>query len=756
MLKNPLLKRLPREFLGELGKYLVIFLFMTATIGFVSGFLVAGGSMIKAYDESFEKYNIEDGHFVTEEKLSTQQVKNIEKEDVKLYSDFYQEAELDCDEDGKSDSTLRIFKIRETVNKICVLKGKMPEKANEIAIDRMHADNRKIQCGDSVMVGDTKLKVTGLVALSDYSTLFADNNDSMFDSLKFGVSVMTEEGFNTRNAKKLYYSYSWKYDDSPKDEIAEKEMSDEFVQALSTQIAIKDYVPRYLNQAINFTGDDMGGDKTLMIVLLYILIVILAFVFSVTINHTITKEASTIGTLRASGYTKTELLLHYLAIPMLVTLLAAVVGNILGYTVFKEMVVGMYYNSYSLPTYVTIWNVEAFVLTTIIPMILMLLTNIYSLARKLSFSPLCFIRRDLSRTKKKKAIRLPKFTFFNRFRLRIIIQNKASYLTLVVGIIFANILLLFGMMMAPLLSNYQDKVVDNMIAKYQYILKTPVEVEDKVAEKFCMSGLKYQKNKEHEGEEISIYGIEQDSEFFKEELPSEGISISDGFSQKYGVQKGDTIKLKEVYGTKKYSFKIKKIVDYPGALCVFMSRDSFNEKFDLAEEYFSGYFSDKELKELKEENIASCITEEDLTKISRQLNVSMGEMFNLINVFAVALAALLIYLLTKLIIERNTTSISMIKILGYENGEIGKLYLTATTWVVVLSTIVSMFVSTGFIGSIYHAMMQDYSGWLTLYIEPSVYVKMFALVVVVYVFVSVLQFSKIKKIPMDEALKNVE
>lgn len=48
----------------------------------------------------------------------------------------------------------------------------------------------------------------------------------------------------------------------------------------------------------------------------------------------------------------------------------------------------------------------------------------------------------------------------------------------------------------------------------------------------------------------------------------------------------------------------------------------------------------------------------------------MGEMFQLINVFSVILFALLIYLLTKLIIEKNATAISMVKILGYQNREI--------------------------------------------------------------------------------------
>lgn len=105
----------------------------------------------------------------------------------------------------------------------------------------------------------------------------------------------------------------------------------------------------------------MGSDKAMGGVLLDILIVIIAFIFAVTISNTIANESSAIGTLRASGYTKGELIRHYLSMPVIVTFLAAVVGNILGYTVFKDVVVGMYYNSYSLPTYHTIWNPGAFI-----------------------------------------------------------------------------------------------------------------------------------------------------------------------------------------------------------------------------------------------------------------------------------------------------------------------------------------------------------------------------------------------------------
>ncbi len=54
-----------------------------------------------------------------------------------------------------------------------------------------------------------------------------------------------------------------------------------------------------------------------------------------------------------------------------------------------------------------------------------------------------------------------------------LLQNKSSYFTLFLGIVFANILLLFGMMMKPLLSHYQTEAVENMLADYQYILNVP-------------------------------------------------------------------------------------------------------------------------------------------------------------------------------------------------------------------------------------------------------------------------------------------
>lgn len=88
--------------------------------------------------------------------------------------------------------------------------------------------------------------------------------------------------------------------------------------------------------------------------------------------------------------------------PVIVTLVAALIGNILGYTVFKNIVVSMYYNSYSLPTYETIWNPDAFIKTTMIPLILMFVVNLVVIARMMRHTPLQFLRHDLKKTKRKR------------------------------------------------------------------------------------------------------------------------------------------------------------------------------------------------------------------------------------------------------------------------------------------------------------------------------------------------------------------
>lgn len=773
-MKNPLNRRLLRELKGEFGKYLVILILLIATIGFVSGFLVADGSMLTAYNESFVKYNIEDGHFTVVKQMNKAQKKNIEALGIRIYDLFYVEEPLTSNE-----STLRIFADRKDVDKVCLMEGSMPEKTDEIAIDRMYADNNSLKVGDVIASADQSWTVTGLVALSDYSALFSDNNDSMFDSIKFGVAIVTEDGFAQLDQSEMTYQYAWKYNEAPKNGIEEKEMSDDLMSDINSTIALDSYTPRYLNQAINFTGEDMGSDRGMMIVLLYMIIVIMAFVFSVTISNTISKEANVIGTLRASGYTRGELVRHYMMVPIFVTLIGAGVGNILGYTVLKDVCAGMYYGSYSLPTYVTLWNSEAFILTTIVPVVMMAVITFVVLSYKMTLSPLKFLRRDLRRRKQKHALPLSvHIPFFNRFRIRVILQNISNYLVLFIGILFADMLLLFGLGLPVVLNHYKATIGDNMLASYQYMLQMPVgtvdedhklesmlnmmmfkrsvETDNTDAEKFSAYSLKMQQNATRT-EEILLYGIEPDSQYVHLDLQPTDVYISSAYADKYLLQPGDTITLKETYEDKSYNLTVTGIYDYEGALDVFMSREALNAMFDLGSDYFCGYFSSSEIIDIDSKYIGSVIDIEDLTKISRQLEQSMGGMMYMVDGFAMLIFIVLMYLLSKIIIEKNAQSISMSKILGYTNREVSRLYIVSTFVVVAVSILISMpLVYQALVYVFRWMLINSMSGWIPIYLGKSVYVKMFIMGIISYGVVALLEYRRIQKIPMDTALKNVE
>lgn len=771
--RNPLRRRYLRELRGELGKYLVIFLLLVATIGFVSGFLVADGSMIIAYNEGFTKYNIEDGNFRTADPLNKAQKKRIGQMGVQLYDLFYSEQAM------TNGSTVRIFADRSEVDLVCLMEGAMPAADGEIAIDRMYADNNGLTVGDTLQSDTKSWTITGLVALSDYSCLFSNNSDTMFDAIKFSVAIVTPEAFAAFSDEEVTSQYAWKYNTPPADEAEERDRADDFLEQLNREVSLETFIPRYQNQAIQFTGEDMGSDKAMMTVLLYMLIAILAFVFAVTSGNTIVREANVIGTLRASGYTRGELVRHYMTMPMLATLAGAAVGNLLGYTVFKDMCADIYYGSYSLPTYVTVWNAEAFWMTTAVPVAMMAAINFWMLHRKLRLSPLQFLRRDLSRGGRRRALPLPPLLpFFSRFRLRVIFQNLGNYVVLVIGILFANMLLMFGLGLPMVLDNYQANIEQNLLCNYQYILSMPVslqsddhklqsmvslllfsreiETENPDAEKFSAYTLKTLPGASRE-EEILLYGIAEGSRYIPLDLPAGTVAVSSAYADKFLLEAGDTITLRETYEETEYTFTVGGVCRYDGALTIFMPQRQLNETFDLGEDYFCGYLSDTEITDIDTQYIGSVIDLDALTKVSRQLKVSMGSMAYMVDAFALLIFVVLIYLLSKLIIEKNAQSISMAKILGYTNGEIARLYIVSTSVVVVLAMACSLPPEEIFLRWIFRVMMMsEMTGWIPFTLSPSLYPTMLALGLGTYAVVAALEYRRVRHVPMDAALKYVE
>ena len=99
----------------------------------------------------------------------------------------------------------------------------------------------------------------------------------------------------------------------------------------------------------------------------------------------------------------------------------------------------------------------------------------------------------------------------------------------------------------------------------------------------------------------------------------------------------------------------------------------------------------------------------------------------------------------------------MTKILGYRNREISSLYLHSTTLMAILEILLSLPVCTVFLVWIYEEMVaSEMTGWIPYYLPRKIYIQIIVMGILTYAVVAVLEYQKIRKVPMDEALKNVE
>ena len=820
-IRNPLIKRLPREFIGEWKKYLVVSVFLISIIGAVSGMFVANGSMLAEADEGIEKYKREDGCFILENPASEELIKGIESgkeadllaffekkgeeelneklspdmgalydkalEEVKskveeeykkaeerygldefepvygtrVYENFY----IDLTED--TDRKVRVYKVQDNVNTASIFEGKLPESDDEIAIDRMHAENVGLKIGDTVKVAGKDLKITALIALPNYSGLYENNSDTIFDAIGFDVALVTPGLFDELSEKgDVRYNYAWFYAARPADDKEATELSENYLKVIMTQAAkddneMVDYLPAYLNQAITFAVNDFSKDLGMTTVFMYIFMAVIAFVFAVTISSTIASESKVIGTLRASGYTRGELIRHYLLIPMTVTLISALIANILGYTVFKDAVASMYYNSYSLPRFEVRWNLKALYMTTLIPLAIVLFVNLFVIIYKLRFTPLEFLRNDLKKYRRKNAMRLPRWSFLNRFRLRIILQNIPNYLVIALGVIFIMFLMAFAVGAPDTLNKIKGNAPDMIICDYQTVLKSTTdedgnEIKTSVpSEKFALESLRIYNP--YVNEDVSIYGISKDSAYVDmPDLKKGEVMITSQLKEKYDIGDGEEFELDAKFENTKYKFKAAETVDKYAAMAVFMPIEDFNEVFENDEDYFSGYFSSGKITDIDDRYIAKVLTIEDIMGLVGQFDHSMGNAMQYFQIVCVILAAVLTYLLTKVIIDKSRTSISMVKILGYKTSEIASLYIFGTTVIFVLIEIAGTLFGIGLMNIAWGAILRMMTGWFDFYISSLSIIRMIIYVFLGYLIVVIFDFLRIRKVPMDEALKNVE
>lgn len=491
---TPLAKRLPRELRRNIGKYLGIFLLMCGSIALTSGFLLAAHSIGCLIDDMRDDYTIEDGRVTTSFEATDEQLKAAEDaaEDVggvTLYKNFSIDAIIKkASGDDGTKRTLRTYAHRTKVDIASYCEGRQPKADDEVAIDRVFATNNDLAVGDRIGLEGRTYTICGIMTQPDSQALFLNNSDFTVNTITYGVAEVTDAGFAALEdaGGAPAYTYSFTFNDRDLSTADRTDAEQDMVEALADADArVDDLIDADSNQGIGYARDDVDGDSMMWTTLLNIIIVIMAFVFVVLTDATIEEESAIIGTLLASGYRRREIVLHYLALPAIVGVVAALLGTALGIVFFTEPMRSLYYGSYSLPPFQVYWSWEIFVKCAVVPAAALILITLAGLLRKMGKTPLQFLRHEASgKSGTKRGLQLPEcMGFVSRFRLRVFLRNLGNFATLFVGIAFGSLLLLFGLAILPTMTHYADNLETSLVAEHQYTLKAPLELKGTAEER---------------------------------------------------------------------------------------------------------------------------------------------------------------------------------------------------------------------------------------------------------------------------------
>ncbi len=746
-MRNPLHKTLKKEFLRNRSRYISLSLVLILMIGVVTGFLSVAYSAKELLIKDQISSKVEDGQLALRDRMDVKTKTKLEALGLKVYEQFYTEQSV------SRDTMVRVYRNRFDINRATLHEGRMPNKQTEIALDRLFALKNGYSIRDTIRMSGKSMTITGLISVPDYTSLIQKNSDMMMDPIHFGIAIVTDTGFQTLSNDRMVYSYSYYLDDQELNDFQKQKRADDIQEICIREGAVlENLLTAQMNQAISFLPNDMGSDIPMVQTLLYIILMILAFIFVVISQTMIEEQASVIGTLLASGYTRRELLQHYMMLPTILIIVSAGIGNLIGYTLFPNLFTDMYYSNYCLPplSIQPVW--EALLSTTVMPFIFMMLILYVLLKRRLRLSPLRFLRKDLHRHRQRRYIPLHGSSFFQRFRIRIILQNKGSYLVLFLGIIFASFLLMFALILTPSMEQYIRNLEADTRCDYQYLLKAPVQAD---GEKVTLTSLKAYYVGGDLDLDVTLYGLGPNSGYYTDMTLSsdpKSIVISSDFASKMSLQVGDAITLRNPYRDKAYSFTIQDIYPYNAGFSAYMPRKQLNQLLHEDHTYFNGYLSNQPL-DIEEAYVQSVVTRSDLVKINEQMTQAFSQLLPVLTSVSIAIYLVVLYILTRLVTDRNAISMSFLKVMGYTAKEIRSLYLHATSLVVLASLTAALPLCNIALRYLMKFAFMKFTGNLIVYIPGYVYFLVFVTGGVAYLFIKALLTRRIEQMELGYALK---
>lgn len=487
-----------------------------------------------------------------------------------------------------------------------------------------------------------------------------------------------------------------------------------------------------------------------------ILLILISYVLSVFVVHSIDQESAVIGALYALGVKRKNLMAHYVTLPTVITFVSGLIGTLLGYSSLGVPIqMQDCYNYYSLPDLDVIYMPYLFIYGIVVPPVISIIVNSLVIRKRLSKPVLTMIRNE-QKVGNGKDIKLGNMSFMNLFKIRQMLRESRTGFTVVFGMFVSLLLAMMSLEIYTYCANVNRDYVNDTKYEYMYTYKYPTE---EVPEGGYEAYAKTLKKKIYGYNfDITVMGLTEDNPFFDVDLSdsSSKVAISSSIAYKYGLDVGDTLTLKDDEADKIYAFEIASVAQYAPSFMVFMPYDKALELFDEPEDYFNVVFSDHAL-DVETGRLYATTTKTDVKKAAGIFSDMMQGMILTIGGVSVLIFIVVMYLMMKVMIDRSSFNIALIKIFGYRNKEVKKMYLDGNFYIITIGALISIPLTKwimdvayepAFVPNIACGIDKSFPFWM--------YLAIFAGILILYFIINHLLIRRIRKMVPAEVLKNRE
>ncbi|MEG0567260.1 MAG: FtsX-like permease family protein [Clostridium sp.] len=521
-----------------------------------------------------------------------------------------------------------------------------------------------------------------------------------------------------------------------------------------------------------------------------------ALICVTTMTRMIDEQRTTIGTLKAIGYSRLSIMMKYILYSSLASVLGCVLGYIIGISIFPAVI----FNAYATMTF-TLPDMKLMVSNTtlisgfIIAVGTTLIATSLSCYKELIEMPSLLMRPKPPKNGKRIFIERIEFIwlrlgFIQKVTVRNLFRYKKRFFMTVIGIAGCSALVLSGFGIRDSIGSIVDKQYQEVF-KYDGVINYKKEVVSGELNSSIQSILKsnsiniYENVRVKKMEFINSNNVKKEANLFvpenlgsisefvnltsrsgeKYKLSNNGVIITEKLSKLLTLKVGDEFSVEDEDKTK-HKIIVEGIVENYIDHYVYMSKDLYGKTFNREVKYNQMVFVQNNLDN---NNNKSKLTKE-LTEVSNissvAYNLAIKETFDsmisnlkyivlLMIISAGALAFVVLYNLTNVNISERIREIATIKVLGFYDREVSSYVFRENLILTIIGGIVGLLLGV----TLHRFIMLTAELDLIMFgrnISFLSYVYSLAITIGFSLIVNGFMYFKLKKIKMVESLKSVE